>query len=323
MIRPSPRHILLLLLVISAVQAPAEAADDDEMYSHGVHSYFSGNLHRADTYLARAAELNPADPRPYYFRGLVLRRLGRSGEADEAMQAGAATEARGDASIYSIGEALQRVQGGDRLRLEQFRRAAKLNQASLAAETARRRYEHRERIQARVERRPVRFPLDALVNPVEPRQLAGLIVPGDAMPDVAPASEPPAVEATVDVADVTIAADEGDPFADDPVGPTAAASPPPPAGDSEAPTGSVKPGSLPGIFGRILGRQLPTVDVGRLRGMVPQIGGGSTPDMTEGFGGELPPETNPFEGPETPAESAESPSEIPTMPPSDEEQNPF
>ena len=327
MIRPS-RWCVLLVLILSVAPSSTEAADRSssaaEMYSHGVHSYFSGNLNRADVYLYRAAELSPNDPRPYYFRALALLRLGRTWEADDLLRTGAAIEANSNASAYGIGESLQRVQGANRLKLEQFRRAAKLGQANRAIENARRRYDQQERIQTSAVRRPVRLSLDALSNPVEPSQLATLLIPDEALPTVPVA---PAVEAPAVAPEEVVAADQGDPFADDPISepvvPDSSAIPA--EGAPEATAGSVKAGSLPGIFGRILGRQLPTVDVERYRGMVPSIGGGEMPpDMPQDLGGAAPStEVDPFGSPEMPAEFGESPTEIPAAPPADEEESPF
>ena len=304
MIRPF--YWPLLLLIFSAVSNSAEAADANsgaEMYSHGVHGYFSGNLNRADMYLYRAVELNPNDPRPYYFRGLVLMRLGRTWEAQEVIQLGATIEAGANASAYGIGEALQRVQGADRLRLEQIRRDAKLNQTNSAVENSRRRYEVRERIQATVQRRPVRLTLEAFVNPVEPKQLAGLAVLEEPLPEVTPPTDAPTVQAAAAAPQEFVATDEGDPFADDPIAPTS----PPPSAQADVPepvAGSVKAGSLPGIFGRILGRQLPTVDVDRLRGMVPSVGGGPAPPvLPQDSESDVPPAGDPFGEPVMPPES--------------------
>jgi hypothetical protein len=348
MICPSCPRVLLLLF-LSMVSVPAEAADDynsaAEMYSLGVHSYFSGNLNRADIYLYRAVELSPNDPRPYYFRGLVLLRLGRTFEADDMMEQGAAAEAAANSDAYGIGEVLERVQGADRLRLEKFRRAGKFSQANVAVENSRRRQERHERIQAQAQRRPVRLPLEALVNPVEPNQFAGLIVPDEPLPEAAPPAEPPAIKATIAAPAAVAPVDEGDPFADDPIATTPSVETPPPAADIAAPgpaSGSVKAGSLPGIFGRIIGRQLPSVDVGRLRSMVPGAGGGQVPPaMPEDFGGEFPPGADPSFGAEMPqdfgaevppsgdpfseempSETGEPPTEIPT-PPAEDGENPF
>jgi hypothetical protein len=314
------------------------------MYSHGVHSYFTGNLNRADIYLYRAIELNPNDPRPYYFRGLALMRLGRTWEAQDVIEQGAAVEASARSSSYSIGEALERVQGADRLRLEELRRTAKLNQNNSATERARRRSDARERVQINAQRRRLRLPLETFSHPIQPDQFSGLVVPDEPLPQ-APAV-PPDVEAPVATPPQVVAADEGDPFADDP-SPAAADATAPSAAELATPSpaaGTVKAGRLPGIFGRILGRQLPSVDVGRLRGMVPGAGGGGAPpimpegfdgavpqefgaepppgadaEVQPGFDGLVPPGADPFAD-QMPPDAVQPQSEVP---PSDETENPF
>ena len=327
-----PSHwCVLLVLILSVAPSSTEAADRSssaaEMYSHGVHSYFSGNLNRADVYLYRAAELSPKDPRPYYFRALALLRLGRTWEADDLMRTGAAIEANSNASAYGIGEALQRVQGAHRLRLEQFRRTASVDQSTRAVENARRRYDHQSQIQSSAVRRPVRLSLDSLSDPIAPNQMATFLLADETAPSVPLPTEATEIEAPAVAPEEVIAADQGDPFADDPVSQPVVTDIPAAAGEvaPEASAGSVKAGSLPGIFGRMLGRQLPTVDVDRIRGMVPSIGGGEMPpDMPQDLGGADPStEVDPFGSPEMPTEFGESPNEIPAVPPADEGGSPF
>jgi Flp pilus assembly protein TadD len=109
-------RLLWILLVFFAMEraiaeVPVASFDNaSAMYSHGVHGYFSGNLTRAEMYLQRATDLDPNDPRTYYFHGLTLLRLGRTWEAEAVLQQGASVEASSNASAYNIGEALQRVQ---------------------------------------------------------------------------------------------------------------------------------------------------------------------------------------------------------------------
>lgn len=93
-------------------------------FGEGVHAYFSGNSSRAERSLSEALTLNSQDPRIYYFRALSLLRQGRSAEARGDMLVGAALEAQ-RAKRFAVGAALERVQGHDRLLLEQFRRQAR------------------------------------------------------------------------------------------------------------------------------------------------------------------------------------------------------
>lgn len=97
----------------------------DELYGRGVHNYFARNYTQAHTFLTEAIDGGSQDPRVYYFRALAFSKLGRPDEAKADFEKGAAYEVQaGD--IYPIGRSLERVQGGDRMALESFRRNARL-----------------------------------------------------------------------------------------------------------------------------------------------------------------------------------------------------
>jgi Tfp pilus assembly protein PilF len=98
----------------------------DMLYSRGVQAYFAGQDDEAEQYLTRAVQSNPNDPRPYYFRAMSRLRRGRDAEARQDMQAGAVVEARAP-SRWAVGSALERVQGRDRLLLEDYRRRARVD----------------------------------------------------------------------------------------------------------------------------------------------------------------------------------------------------
>jgi hypothetical protein len=93
-------------------------------YGDGVHAYFAGNSSRAERSLSEALTLNSQDPRIYYFRALSLLRQGRTAEARGDMLVGAALEVQRP-KRFAVGAALERVQGHDRLLLEEFRRQAR------------------------------------------------------------------------------------------------------------------------------------------------------------------------------------------------------
>jgi len=86
--------------------------------------YFHGNFNAAQQQLTALIQKGHVDARLHYFRGLSSVRLGDTKSADLDFQKGAELEVAGAGS--SIGQALQRVQGSDRLRLEKYRRMAKL-----------------------------------------------------------------------------------------------------------------------------------------------------------------------------------------------------
>jgi tetratricopeptide (TPR) repeat protein len=180
------------------------------LYSHGVHAYFAGHDEEAEQYLTRAIQSDPNDPRPYYFRAMSRLRRGQDADARQDMQQGAAVEVRAPGR-WGVGSALQRVQGTDRLLLEDFRRSARLGEAARQDERNRARYEQIIRRESEVLRRAVEVPLEKLVQPAAPQEL----IDGQAeprprakSPDAAtPQREEPARPARA----------LGDPFADDPL----------------------------------------------------------------------------------------------------------
>ena len=199
-------------------------------YARGVDAYFSGNSAEAEQYLSQAIAELPDDPRPYYFRALVLLRSGRRDEAVSDMQIGAAVEA-GRPRQFAVGTALERVQGGDRLLLEQYRREART------------------------------------ANPIQgdvlSRQRPGPTIPSDA----AVLRHPPAnVSRPTAIRSAKSAAGSEDPFADDsPKPPIAATTQKDPFAaehpenaaaqkpDNSAPTDKLPPGKLMGVLGHVLG----------------------------------------------------------------------
>jgi hypothetical protein len=192
------------------------------LYSRGVHSYFVGRDDEAEDYLSRSIASNPNDPRPYYFRAMSRLRQGRVPEAQQDMQAGAVVEARAP-SRYAVGSALERVQGEDRLMLEEFRRSARLNEATNQDNRNRTRYEHVIDQEPEVLRHAVDVPLDQLVQPSTPEKLmkdgadsaarAPLPRPATPGPQEKTLSPPP----------------RDDPFSDDQNQPTGASTAPVPA----------------------------------------------------------------------------------------------
>jgi hypothetical protein len=114
-------------------QQPADVASDfGGLYGQGVNAYFAGRSSDAESHLSQALALNPHDPRAYYFRALSLLRLGRLDEARGDMMVGASLEAQRP-NRFGVGRALERVQGGHRLTLEQYRRQGRAFAASTAS----------------------------------------------------------------------------------------------------------------------------------------------------------------------------------------------
>ena len=94
-------------------------------YGDGVHAYFASDYQRSYDDMSQVIEAGTADPRAYYFRGLVALKLGRLDESEADFAAGAQQEAEGT-GLWPVARSLERVQGCDRLKLERHRTRARV-----------------------------------------------------------------------------------------------------------------------------------------------------------------------------------------------------
>ena len=90
------------------------------------------------------------DPRALYFRGLTCLRLGREDEAKQDFQQGGKLEAKDLERTYNVSRALERIQGPDRMLLEQFRAEARALEFQRAEQLRKDRYEALRREEERV-----------------------------------------------------------------------------------------------------------------------------------------------------------------------------
>lgn len=146
--------ILCLSLICLGIAVPAPAQESvegvlEDLYGRGVHAYFEHRYEDAHGLLTNAITSGLKDPRAFYFRGLTLSRLGRPDEAQAEFATGAEHEATA-AEPVNVGKSLERVQGADRLRIEQHRRAARLALHNKQEAAAKARYEERIRAEERV-----------------------------------------------------------------------------------------------------------------------------------------------------------------------------
>ncbi|MCA9176108.1 MAG: hypothetical protein KDB14_16595, partial [Planctomycetales bacterium] len=120
------RHALVAAWLCTCSAGFLAAQDSlSELYGRGVHAFNSHNYTKAYEYLSWAVAQDSPDPRVYYFRAMALERLGRPYEAEDDYKKAAMLEAEGDGQ-YNVGMALQRVQGGARLKIESARSDARL-----------------------------------------------------------------------------------------------------------------------------------------------------------------------------------------------------
>jgi len=102
--------------------------ESDFIYGKGVHAFFDRDYEEAITILLQAEEIKSNDPRPFYFLGLAYLRQEKTEQADQYFEKAAQLEYSGRAARdYGISEALRRIQGEERLRIERIRSEERTN----------------------------------------------------------------------------------------------------------------------------------------------------------------------------------------------------
>ncbi|HUE71981.1 MAG TPA: hypothetical protein VMP01_13930 [Pirellulaceae bacterium] len=245
--------IVCLSIACAGINLPALAQDGllEDLYGRGVHAYFEHRYEEAHGLLTKAITSGLKDPRAYYYRGLTNLRLGRPEDAQAEFATGAEYEAIA-AEPVNIGKALERIQGADRLKIEQHRRAGRLALHNKAAAAAKARYEERIKAEERV-LLPGRG--NGAARPALPADESDPFNDGAARPAPLPAADeakpvPPADAPPADPKPAEPAPAEpkpaADPFADEPKPGTPKpapaadeAKPAEPAAAAEAPRGSL------------------------------------------------------------------------------------
>ena len=123
--------LILIVAIGAALMTPGEpaVAQDavlEKLYGTGVHAFYAGDYMKAHKYFTMAIDAGTKDPRPFYFRGLAYMRLGRAEEAELDFTQGANLEMADINQFYPVAASLARVQGGNRVMLEQRRTEARL-----------------------------------------------------------------------------------------------------------------------------------------------------------------------------------------------------
>ena len=114
--------VVLLAVGLLADFASAQSRAFSKHLSSGIHAVRQGRYVDAISHLDTASDINANDPRVYYFRGIAKDRMGQLDAAETDYQLGAQMEVV--FGKQDVGRYLQRIQGGDRARLEQYRREA-------------------------------------------------------------------------------------------------------------------------------------------------------------------------------------------------------
>jgi len=123
------RKLLLITLGATVAFVAQVGLTDDPVvsayYGSGVHAFYAGHFLQSHQDLTEAIEGGIQDPRAFYFRALAKLKLGQQPEADADFIEGARREVLGLGN-YPVARSLERVQGSDRIRLEQYRTHARI-----------------------------------------------------------------------------------------------------------------------------------------------------------------------------------------------------
>jgi hypothetical protein len=217
MFRFCGRIIAGVVVSIACLPVAGSLAQDAilaDLYGNGVHAYFSNNVQQALDDLTAAVDSGSKDPRVFYFRGLVERRMGMEANADEDFARGAELEANAADGFYPVSRSLERVQGTERLAIERHRAKARAIAYKLNQNREEQRYQRIQRAEADV-LREVEGPPAAINPPVQAPAPAP-----EAPAAVAPAeadlfSEPAAEAAPAAKPEPAAEPENADPFADE------------------------------------------------------------------------------------------------------------
>ncbi len=100
----------------------------EQLYGQGVHAFFDNDFVASKKLLHEVEKLGSEDPRPYYFLAMSYLRLNENKKADHYFDKAAQFEWEGRSiRDYNVADALMRIQGNERLKLEKYREKAKTN----------------------------------------------------------------------------------------------------------------------------------------------------------------------------------------------------
>ncbi len=145
---------LLIAGVVTGFAGPVAAQDPllGQYYGAGVHAFNGGNYAEAQKDLSAAIDAGTKDPRCFYFRGLSFLRAGLEREALADFQKGSELETADINQAYPVAKSLERVQGRERLTLEQYRAQARMVAFARQQKEREARYQTRQRAEQNVMR---------------------------------------------------------------------------------------------------------------------------------------------------------------------------
>ena len=150
----------LLVTFLSAPQAASFGAVNDasQFFGPGSHALFAQQNQQAIAIFDRAEAQGVQDPRNFFLRGVAQLRLGNTAAATADIQRGAALEWALPHGNFNINQALTRIQGQERLMIEEARRVARANWEQVERQRRMDRYgeivrDERAHVQAQIERK--------------------------------------------------------------------------------------------------------------------------------------------------------------------------
>jgi len=155
----------LVCVVATTDVSMAQDALLNDLYGRGVHAFFGRQYAEAHELFTEAIDAGTRDPRCFYFRGLACSRLGRPDEAKADFKQGAEMELVATEQFYNVSQALQRIQGADRMQLEQFRSTARLASYQRDVKRKLQRYEEAQQAEQKVIRKPAGPAADSTAPP--------------------------------------------------------------------------------------------------------------------------------------------------------------
>ena len=115
-----------LCVFLTAASLSAQEETPETLYARGVSLFFNDRYDEAEACFRKGIELSPDNPANYYFLGVAQLRLGRAEEAGESFAKGAEAELTPRGRLVDVPGHLLRIQGDERLLIEQIRRRAAL-----------------------------------------------------------------------------------------------------------------------------------------------------------------------------------------------------
>lgn len=198
--------VMVVGIALGAASLLAQDAVLDHFYGQGVHKFFARNYVGAFEDFNTAIDNGSDDPRCYYFRGLTYLQLGREDEAKADFEKGSQLEMQAAGKFFNVSKALERIQGRQRMMIEQYRTKARLAVMVELERQRKARYEELRREEARVldqsappvgipEATPAPAPAAQPAAPAQPMQPPAAEPPAPAAQPAAPAAAPaPAAE---------------------------------------------------------------------------------------------------------------------------------